>query len=277
MKRSDSNCGSYSSKAESFEVICHQHAGKHALQRIGLNTTSSDPDDDELVPPESTRVVRRAFCLSAIVCRSFIDESPDDEFCRALHAQMPPWLSQVDAASELEGWEATALSQPLGGLESQTRVDGTWLSEGLAVLAWSLRRFELPPHDRSVDPRALTNAMEFLQPEAAILLTTLSLRSSTEIETGARQSFAIHWRLRQFSLHPERMNFADFARTAWFGPLNIEGVPFASSDLSIGGVPISEADPSMWRLTLSIARERHRAFNWLLGYESEYSEVAANT
>jgi hypothetical protein len=229
------------------------------------------------VPPTLRRVVHRAFCLSAVVCRSFIDEDPRDEQCRSLHARMPPWLADVGAASELEPWESSALSQPLGRLETQTRVNGSWASEGLAVLGWVLQRYDLPSHDSCVDPQALTMALEFLEPRAAVLLSSVTLRSADEIQTGADRAFAVHWRLRQFSLSRQRMDFAEFARTAWFGPLNIQGVALAESDLSICGVPITRAAADKMRTASSIAVERHKAFNWLLGYDDIYSEVDTST
>lgn len=239
--------------------------------------SSHDEQKEHLAPPPVGRVVRRAFCLSAVVCRSFIDEHHQDETCRSLHGQMRSWLSEVGADPELEPWESAALSQPLGQLDMQTRVDGSWASEGLAIIGWALRRYDLPPHDVCVDPRALTNAFDFLQPDAAAFVGVASLRSIEEIQTGAARAFAVHWRLRQFSLSREHMDFVAFARTAWFGPLNIEGIALAESDLSVGGVPIARAAADAIRTASSIAIERHKAFNWLLGYDEIYSEVDTST
>jgi hypothetical protein len=237
------------------------------------------PDGEQevpLVPPTVDRALRRSFCLSAVVCRSFIDEHPADEQCLALNGRILPWLAEVGAESELEPWESSALSQPLGQLDNQARVNGSWASEGLAVLGWALRRYNLPPHDTCVDPQALTTTLGFLQP-AASLVGTASIRPVEEIQSGADRAFAVHWRLRQFSLSRAHMDFADFARTAWFGPLNIEGVALAESDLSIGGAPIARAAADALRTASSIAVERHKAFNWLLGYDEVYSEVDTST
>lgn len=237
--------------------------------------STHDEQEVQLVPPTASRVIRRAFCLSAVACRSFIDEHPADEQCRSLYVRILPWLTEVGAETELEPWELSALSQPLGQLETQIRVNGSWASEGLAVLGWALQRYGLPAHDECVDPQALTKALEFLQPSAAVL--GASLRSADEIKRGADRAFALHWRVRQCSLSRDHMDFAEFARTAWFGPLNIEGVALAESDLSIGGVPIARAAGDMLRTASSIAVERHKAFNWLLGYDEIYSEVDTST
>ena len=200
-----------------------------------------------------------------------------DDQCRTLNARINPGLAEVRAESELELWEAAALAEPLGHLPIQTRVNSSWASEGLAVLGWAIERFDLPAHDCCVDPKAVTNAVEFLQSAAATLAHRVTLRSCNEIQTGADRAFAVHWRLRQLSLTRAHMDFAEFARNAWFGPLNIEGVTLADSDLSIGGVPIARAGPAAVQTAASIAVERHRAFNWLLGNSETYSEVDTST
>ena len=233
--------------------------------------------EPELVPPDVRRVVLRSFCLSAIVCRSFIDENPEHEDYQDVHQRIIPWLESTGATAELEAWEAEALAVPLGALQMQTRVNGTWLSEGLAVLAWALGRFDLPPHDVAVDPLQLTNALQFLQDDAPALIDSASLRPRDEIEEGADQAFAIHWRIRQFTLTREAMDFSEFAKTAWFGPLDIEGVALADSDLSVNGKPIGNASEDEVRGVNSIAMERHRAFNWLEGYDEIFSEVDTST
>jgi hypothetical protein len=230
-----------------------------------------------LIPPSAERVMLRAFCLSAVVCRSFIDEGPDDPTCRSVYARIDPWLETVRARPELESWEATALVTPLGQLDMTARIKGTWLSEGLAVLAWALGRYDLPPYDVAVDPKAVTDELEFLQTSAASLAKTLALRSAEELSFGAERAFALHWRLRNFGLNGQAMNFEDFARTAWFGPLRIDGVALANNDLSIKGVPIVDTPSDQIQLATGIAMERHRAFNWLLGYDEIYSEVDTST
>lgn len=236
-----------------------------------------DEREPELVPPTGDRVVRRAFCLSSVICRSFIDEPSGVNPYEALNSRIRPWLAAVGAESELESWESAALLQPLGHLTAQTRLNGSWISEGLAVIAWALQRYELPAHDTCVDPQAVTNALGFLQPNALALFSDTSLRSAAEIQLYAQRAFVTHWRLRQFSLTPAHMDFADFARTAWFGPFDIEGVALADGDLSIGGAPIAKAPGDALQIASSIALERHRAFNWLIGYDEVYSEVDTST
>jgi len=73
------------------------------------------------------------------------------------------------------------------------------------------------------------------------------------------------------------MDFENLARTAWFGPLDIAGVALVDSDLSVGDLSLFNADPVDVHRVTSIARERHRAANWLLGECTLFSEVDTST
>lgn len=211
--------------------------------------------------------------MSAMICRSGLIEShPDDERMISLNARMHSWLAEVEAEPELEPWERAALSQPLGTLTIETRSAGSWRSEGLAVLGWALGRWDLPPHDQCVAWERLLDAFAFLQPAAVTLPGAASLRSTGEIDAAAHRAFTLHWRLRHFSLAPCHMNFLEEA-----GQENLEGVPLSEADLSIDGVPIARAATDTVQRALAIAAERHRAFNWLRGYNPIYSETDIST
>ena len=73
------------------------------------------------------------------------------------------------------------------------------------------------------------------------------------------------------------MDFAEFAKTAWFGPLPVGGLRLVAGDLEVRGLPVWEAPEEDWREVLSIARERQQAANWLMGQEEIYSEVTCDT
>jgi hypothetical protein len=45
----------------------------------------------------------------------------------------------------------------------------------------------------------------------------------------------------------------------------------------VGGAPVWRAEPSAVRLVASIALERHRAANWLVGVHPRFSRVVAPT
>jgi hypothetical protein len=93
----------------------------------------------------------------------------------------------------------------------------------------------------------------------------------------ANRLFALHWRLREFSLRPQPIAFVQFASKAWFGPLDLSGVAIADGDLAIDGIPIVKAPPARFRSCLSTLLERHLAINWLAGGNSIYSEVDVST
>jgi hypothetical protein len=73
------------------------------------------------------------------------------------------------------------------------------------------------------------------------------------------------------------MDFLEFAETAWFGPLSLEGVQLVDGDLAVKGHAISRASANDVRLATSIALERHVAANWLLDASRPLSETDAST
>jgi hypothetical protein len=87
----------------------------------------------------------------------------------------------------------------------------------------------------------------------------------------------LHWRLREFSLRPGHLDLVAFAERCRWANMRVDRVRLASNDLSLGGRPLVEVPESLWRTCLSIAVERHRAAEWLLGQHPIYSEVTADT
>jgi hypothetical protein len=63
---------------------------------------------------------------------------------------------------------------------------------------------------------------------------------------------------------------------AW-GPLTLSDVSLIDGDLAIRGERIDRIPEDWYHRALSIARERHKAFNWLLGFDPVYSWVEAPT
>jgi hypothetical protein len=73
------------------------------------------------------------------------------------------------------------------------------------------------------------------------------------------------------------MDFAEFARTCWFGPLDITGLPLVDGDLALQGKRIDRATADAFALAQSIAVERHLAANWLCEGPERYSQAQVNT
>jgi hypothetical protein len=73
------------------------------------------------------------------------------------------------------------------------------------------------------------------------------------------------------------MDFAEFARTCWFGPLDITAFNLVEGDLTIRGVPIDQVDPGLFGAVHSAAMERHQAVNWLYEGPGLYSLADVST
>ncbi len=210
-------------------------------------------------PPPAPRVARRALVLAAVARRAFQEHGPDE--------------GAEEPGPELLRW----LEAPRGTLTQRQVVEGSWRTEGLAVLAWALGLAELPPHDESAEAAALMEKVGLLAEGTPGVLGAPTLRPVEELNRMERRLFVLHWRLRDFGLKPRAMDFGEFARTAWFGPFDISGIALAQKDLALDGLPISKAPPEKVGECQSIAMERHQAINWLLGRHVVYSLVDTPT
>lgn len=238
-------------------------------------------DDDEDIPdpepPLPARVARRALVLSALCCRSGIEDDADNPEAEAFRRDVLAWLEEVGASEEAEPEERAVLSAPLGTLTERQVIDCGWRAEGLGVLAWALGRCDLPSYQTTVSAPDVADTIDFMKPEAARMIDGAKLRDSEQLETLAERLLALHWRLRQFSLNPEHMDFESFARTAYFGPLDVGGLDLVRGDLAVDGRPLMDVGESRWNECMSIARERQQAANWLCGQEVLYSDVTCDT
>ena len=235
---------------------------------------SHEPGEERLDPPAAERVQRRALALSAVVCRGYLEQDAGNAEADRFRESIGDWLREHRVWEELESEEQALLGTPLGKASAQSVVDATWRSEGLVVLAWALGRLEMASHATAVDPKVATDAVGFLSEEP---LRDATLRSSEEVAAMADRYFAVHWRLREFSLRRRPLDFEKFAKTSWFGPLHIVGVPLVEGDLEVAGKAITDAAPDELDQCTSIARERHQASNWLRGVHAVYSEVDTST
>jgi hypothetical protein len=216
-------------------------------------------DDDD--PPSAERVARRALALVAVTARGILEQDdPKAEYVQQPHADLKAWVKDIDISEEFEPGERQVVDWPWGALEERQKTDSTWRLEGLVVLAWALKRFEIPPHDEFVQLNLLGRRLGLLNAKAAgEFMAKPDLRTRTEIVTRRNQLFALLWRLRNFHITPNAMDFAEFARNCWFVPLDITGLPMVDGDLEIKGQRIDRDDPDAFRVALSAAQERHQA------------------
>lgn len=239
--------------------------------------TGDDSAKFELDPPSAHRVAARALALAAVACRSFIEADAGRDGVEGLRTRILPWLVSLGIADELEDAERALIEAPVGKLENQACVKGSWRAEGMVVLAWALSYCDLPSYEVECDPSGVANAVGFLAARPQTPLAVPRLRAPEEIEHWADTYLTLHWRLRQFRLEPKAMDFRAFAASCTWGPLTIAELGLAEGDLAIGGQRIDVAREEAIGTTLSIAQERHLAFNWLLGWEPVYSEVPTDT
>lgn len=238
--------------------------------------TDEDPSaEEELDPPTPSRVAARSLVMAAVTCRAFIEKdagNADQFWADALH-----WLDRLEIGGEVEAWEREILDTPLGQLGQRSQIDAQWLSEGLAVVAWALGRYALPDYDAQVTPAKVANCLGFLGSIEQTVLQRPTLKPQTELLSFRESMFSLHWRIREFKLNAQALDFADFAKTAWFGPLSLDGLRLVENDLAIGDQPISKTRIEDISLVLSTAQERHRAINWLVGESAIYSETETST
>ena len=235
------------------------------------------PASDEALPqpPSAHRVARRALVLATIACRGILENDKADPGASEFWKRVSAWWNTLGIDGELEDEEAKLLRAPFGSVDRQIAVNAGWRSESLAVLAWALGRSELPDHDVEADPAAVATCLGFLEPDTVLERPTL--RNTEELERYREVAFTLHWRLREYSLNPNAMDFRSFCRTAWFGPLSLDGVALHDDDLRVGDVSISAAPAGAVRHASSIAQERHLAINWVLDASLPFSESDTST
>jgi hypothetical protein len=246
---------------------------------ISGDETEDDEAGEDPVPPTPERVARRALALTAVAARATLEldapelDSPDTHRQRLLE-----WVESLEIGDELEPEEWKVLQRPVGKLEQQDFVNAMWRVEGLAVLAWALGRRELPQDDELVIPPDLYQAMGIFDAESGReLLRSPALRSAEELAAMQTHLMILHWRLRDYSLRPQGMNFVAFSKSCWFGSFDISRFRIINNDLAIGGVAIDDAGDDERSRVNSLAMERHLAINWLMGYSSIYSETDTST
>ncbi len=233
--------------------------------------------EDVPTPPTPDRVAARAIVLSAVACRALIEKDAEKPGAEQLRKHVVEWLTRIGVADEMEQSETALLSTPLGKLDKKTTVDATWSSEGMVVLAWVLGCASLPAFYKECEPSDVANAMGFLGERGTTVLRRPELRDAGEVLVAEETYLTVHWRLRQFSIEPSPMDFAAYVSSCKWGPLRLDELELCEGDLAVRGVRIDRLDYAEFRRTLSIVQERHRAFNWLIGWDSAYSQVTTDT
>ncbi len=196
-------------------------------------------NEKSVTPPSAQRVAKRAMVLAALVCRGFIESDSPTEV-EELRMSLLPWIDLVGARKEMEKHELVALTAPLGGLDTQAQINLAWAVEGLAILTWAMKRYDLHPDDTLAEPQSITGTLIFLHESAKALVDEPMLREESELQVMKEQCYTKHCHLKEF----------------------------ASNPLNAG-----KLQEQAFSITSSISRERMRAALWLTGACETYSEV----
>ncbi len=237
-----------------------------------------DLDYEEGEPPLAETVSQRALALSAVTFRAMLEREGADTRNKAIFQKLIDWIRDLGIDEDFEEAERKLIQTPLGSLDERETLNSAWRIEGLVVLAWALGRFEIPKPDELVDPNAVWRSLGMLDSAAAkALLSNPVIRSKQDINDLREQMFAVHWRLRNYSLTATKMDFAEFAETCWFGPLNISTMSLIEGDMALGGVRIDCVTKEVFSSAHSASQERHQAANWLCEGPKCYSEASLDT
>jgi hypothetical protein len=182
----------------------------------------------------------------------------------------------VEQAGQLGKAARVALARlPADSAEARV-VEAMWQAEGLGALLWALALVDLPPFDRPFDAEWLV----------ATPLEPGSLRARAEIEHARETARLWHWRARTRVLTseselelPEPWTSSEqlVAVAAMRGyergllPAPLRG------DFPAFDTGYRELSAKQHAEVLSIAYERHRAFNWLLGAGRTWAETPTDT
>lgn len=246
-----------------------------ATGRCILDTDgNSDPEasfpQEFYEPPEgnpvsSEQAAARVLAVAAVVLRSVLErdlDSLDDP--PALHQRLLAWVESCSLAHHLEPEKAAHVSAVPGTLEHQQVIDGLWQVEGLELLLWALGKRDLARLTALSDVDTPLGLAGVLRKSVLPELISPGLRPLAELEQQQAVQLAVHWRLREYGLRPGKLDFPEFVASATFGPLSLIGVPLAENDLALDGHPLHTAPEQLTSIATSMARERHRAINWLM-------------
>ena len=230
-------------------------------------------------PPSAEKVARRALILSVIACRGIVEgDKQDPDGAEKLANRSYQWLLTLGLEPDFSDWERIVFNTPFGHLSDQDRVNASWLSEAVVVMAWALGKIDLPAFTEQCDPAGSANSLGFLQPSETTALNSPKLLPPEALQEYNEFIYNVHWRIRDFSINKKGYDFESLARKAWGEPITRHGLTLSENDISLNGVPLSKPAESEWRPFSSITRERHQASNWLIGYASEdFYEVTTDT
>lgn len=247
------------------------------MQEDGSAEDEDGDEEDEGEPPSPQRVAKRLYVMTAVAARGLIDMNLAMRNQPAYSMEeLLSWVDELDVADEFEPHESRLLHTAAGQLGQQDAINSVWMLEGLVVLAWALGLYELPKYDELVDPDDLLEHLSFLDSLACRQnLAQASLRGMEELSSYNNQIFALDWRMVEFRIRPRSIDYANVAIAGQ--RFDLSWANLKNGDLALQSSPIAESESELIQTVQSLAVERHRASNWLLGAAALYSRVSADT
>jgi hypothetical protein len=219
--------------------------------------------------------------LVALSMRGLLDQNantPNEEHAHVLRMHLIRWLETwPELSAEAEPAELVLLGTPIGKGREQALTDAIWRAEGATVLLWALGARDRLAHDEQQHPYEMARECNVLEEKRPALLERPQLRPEADLQWQRRRLLAIHWRLVEQRVRPGPVAFLSLPDCGFSGEVDLEGIPVADGDLSIGGQPVFQADPMRVAIAAAVAAERHHAANWLVGVHPLYSRVVTPT
>ena len=251
----------------------------------------SPKDDPVSIRPNAREVMMRRLILTHFhvkaratppdeVLAQIMTRSSDEEKTKLEHQFGTMFSAQEEKIRSQGLWDYAEDSEreffQAGVLETtmRQRIDASWMVESIACLDWALRRRdELSPYDREASPETV----KFKDGERAKdLIEGSALRDPIEITMQRDIAELWHWRCRTHMLLASKR----IPQTLPDGTAMAEVIRLAAVSAAQDGIidaPIGDDFPALGKpfralgeeemlVMMSIAMERHKAWNWLCGY-----------
>jgi uncharacterized protein DUF4272 len=209
-------------------------------------------------------------------CRKRWGEDEWKKFAMAEQAQIAKQVQRLRESGlwkDMDRTERDFMEADSTKVTEQAIIDAAWLAEPVVCLLWALGYVsELSPYDHQVDPE-LTNKLP--KEPTQVLVTTAKLRPTDSIRRQRDLAELWHWRSRTRQLlESGRMPSLPSGGMTIDTVIQMASVKAAEDgafpapigdDFPAFGKAYRELTPEEFSIATSIARERHRAFNWLCG------------
>ncbi len=255
-------------------------------------------------PPDAAAVMKRLTIFKYISAKTLVTPPPQylepvmktwteedkkrfREETRKQFAETVQHLQTSGLWKEMNQDERKFMQAGVTEANAQMLIDASWLAESMTCLFWALNGIAtLPPYDQQADPQILE---PMLKEPIETRLASASLRSSSEIQKQRDLAELWHWRARTRQLQESSRMPAQIG-----GKFTIaEVIQMSSAKAAENGAfpaPIGNDFPAFGKAyrdisseefasAISIAVERHRAFNWLCGYapQNRWAETPTDT